>query len=132
MNLERCALAVPLALVITVFMVGPAVASGATGQTQGAATHIIVFKEGADSDAVALGLAEEYSLAVTQVYRHALSGMAAVVPPGRLNRIEADNRVAFVETNSSDSPGGAAGADRRSAHLRRRESQDTHRPRNPG
>ncbi|NPV08344.1 MAG: S8 family serine peptidase [Anaerolineae bacterium] len=63
------------------------------------ATHIVVFAEGADPGLAAEALARAHGLAVTHVYRHALRGMAAVVPEGRLEGLQRDPRVAYVEEN---------------------------------
>ncbi len=74
-------------------------ANAALSEQQGAATHVIVFREGVDVDAAAEGLARAHGLEVTRIYRHALRGMAAVVPEGRLKALGKDPRVAFVDLN---------------------------------
>lgn len=63
------------------------------------ATHIIVFADDADPGPAAEALARAHGLGVTHVYRHALRGMAAVVPEGRLEGLRRDPRVAYVEEN---------------------------------
>jgi subtilisin family serine protease len=63
------------------------------------ATHIIVFNEGVDVEAAAQGLTRAFNLRPTHTYRHAIKGMAAVVPEGRLTGLMNDPRVAYVEAD---------------------------------
>ncbi len=65
----------------------------------GLATHIIVYKKDIDPDVVTRDLAREHGLGVTNIYRHALHGAAAVVPSGRLRILEKDPRIDFIEAN---------------------------------
>lgn len=44
-------------------------------------------------------LKRRHGLGVMHVYKHAISGAAAIVPPGRLRAIESDPRIAYVEPN---------------------------------
>ncbi len=57
---------------------------------------IIVFKDTVDPQPAAPGLARAFDLRPGFVYRHALKGMSAVVPAGRLAALERDPRVAYV------------------------------------
>jgi subtilisin family serine protease len=66
---------------------------------RGIPTHIIVFKDNVRSSVAARSLATAYGLTVTNVYEHALNGIAAVVPSNRLNALRSDSRVAYVERN---------------------------------
>ena len=77
----------------------PAFGSGGQGQARSPATHIIVFNEDVDVDSTVADLARAHGLGVTNVYRYALRGMAAMVPEGRLNALRNDPRVAYVEAN---------------------------------
>ena len=89
-----------LASIVLLGVLSAAPVSGSgPGQEHGPASHIIVFNEGVDVDDAVEGLARDHGLGVTNVYRHALRGMAAVVPAGRLNALRNDSRVAYVEAN---------------------------------
>ena len=81
-----------LAIVLALLVPGPASAAG----NPTAAPYIIVFKDSVDPAAGAPGLAKAYGLQPGFVYQHALKGMAAVVPAGRLVALEHDPRVAYV------------------------------------
>jgi subtilisin family serine protease len=71
----------------------------AQGRPQGVATHIIVFRSDVNANAAAADLAAAHGLGVSNIYSHALNGMAAVVPAGRLRALSNDPRVAYVEEN---------------------------------
>ncbi len=60
------------------------------------APYIIVFKETVDPPAEAPGLAKAYGLQTGFIYQHAIKGMSAVVPAGRLIALQHDPRVAYV------------------------------------
>jgi subtilisin family serine protease len=61
--------------------------------------YIVVFNDDLDVNAVVPDVAEAYGLNVMYVYRHALKGLAAEVPAGRLNGLRHDPRVAYVEAD---------------------------------
>lgn len=61
-----------------------------------AAPYIIVFKDTVDPTAEAQGLAKAYGLQTGFIYQHALKGMSAMVPEGRLTALQHDPRVAYV------------------------------------
>ena len=61
-----------------------------------AASYIIVFRDTADPTAAAQGLAQAYGLQPGFIYQHALKGMSALVPAGRLTGLQHDPRVAYV------------------------------------
>jgi subtilisin family serine protease len=63
------------------------------------ASHIVVFRDGVDVAQVVPEVAKANGLDVEFVYQHALKGMAAVVPPGRINAVRDDPRVAYVQEN---------------------------------
>lgn len=58
---------------------------------------IIVFKDKVDPNNEAPGLAKAYGLQAGFIYKHALRGMSATVPVGRLEALKHDPRVAYVE-----------------------------------
>src|SRR5512141_2976523 len=69
------------------------------GSVQAAPTgmpYIIVFKDTVNPASEAPGVANAYGLQPGFVYQHALKGMAALVPPGRLLALQHDPRVAYV------------------------------------
>jgi subtilisin family serine protease len=63
------------------------------------ATHIIVYRPDVDAAGASAELARKHGLEIDAVYRYALKGAAAVVPPGRLHALERDLRVLYVEEN---------------------------------
>ena len=63
------------------------------------ASHIVVFNDGVDVSTVVPEVAKAHGLDVEFVYEHALKGLAAAVPPGRLNALRDDPRVAYVQEN---------------------------------
>src|SRR3990172_6149817 len=67
--------------------------------TQAAPTaepYIIVFKDTVNVHAAVPAVAQAYGLQAGFVYQHALKGMSALVPFGRLAALEKDPRVAYV------------------------------------
>jgi len=66
---------------------------------QSPATHIIQFRENLEAQPAAAAIAREHDLSLRSVYQHALQGMAAVVPAGRLQALQRDPRVLRVEEN---------------------------------
>ena len=94
------ALAVISMLTISVGVAAaPAFGNDGQGQARSPASHIIVFNEDVGVDSAVADLARAHGLGVTNVYRYALRGMAAVVPQGRLSALRNDPRVDFVEAN---------------------------------
>ena len=73
---------------------------GTAGSVQAAnptgVPYIIVFKDIVNPALVAPGLATAYGLQPGFIYEHALKGMSAVVPAGRLEALKHDPRVAYV------------------------------------
>lgn len=59
-------------------------------------SYIIVFKDSVDPQVMAPSIAQAHGLQTGFVYEHALKGMSAVVPAGRLAALEKDPRVAYV------------------------------------
>jgi len=64
--------------------------------------YIVVLKEGAsDPGRAANGMAQRYDLGVGFVYSHALKGFSATIPDGHLEKVRADERVDYVERDST-------------------------------
>ena len=59
-------------------------------------SYIIVFKDTTNPSAEAPGLAKAYGLQTGFIYEHALKGISAFVPEGRLEALKHDPRVAYV------------------------------------
>ena len=115
---KQITIVVMMAVLLLAALAASPVAGAAGGQDGPLATHIIVFNDGVDAPGAANSLAKAHGLKVNNVYSHALSGMAAVVPDGRLKALAKDPRVAFVEANqvvkAFDLP---TGIDRANAEL---------------
>jgi len=60
------------------------------------APYIIVFKDAVNPGMEAPRVAQAYGLQPGFIYQHALKGMSAVVPAGRLTALQHDPRVAYV------------------------------------
>lgn len=97
---HRIRLVLFLALLV-MLLVGPARLATAASAEQGPPqdSYVVVFHEGVEPYSAAADLAREHGLSVAFVYSHALSGMAATVPEGRLNGLANDPRVAYVEAD---------------------------------
>ncbi len=65
----------------------------------GIPSYIIVYKHGIEPESTSRELARRHGLEVSNIYRHALRGAAATVPPGRLHALEKDPRIDFIEVN---------------------------------
>ena len=59
-------------------------------------SYIIVFKDSINVQANVPDMAQAYGLQPGFTYQHALKGMSALVPAGRLNALQHDPRVAYV------------------------------------
>ncbi|NJD60297.1 MAG: peptidase S8/S53 subtilisin kexin sedolisin, partial [Anaerolineae bacterium] len=68
----------------------------ANAGTTAGSSYIIVFKDEVNSAAQAPEVAKAYGLQTGFIYQHALKGMSAVVPEGRLVALQHDPRVAYV------------------------------------
>ena len=62
--------------------------------------YIVVLESGVSTSAVATDHAQELGLDVGYVYRNALRGYSALVPPGAVAALKSDPRVAYVERDS--------------------------------
>ena len=85
--------ALPL-LVALIALSVPAAASAAPSVKD---RYIVVLKSSADSQAVAADHARRYGVTDRVVYGSALEGYAGKVPPGRVDALRSDPRVAYVE-----------------------------------
>jgi PKD repeat protein len=86
---------VALFMVLTL-LVAPAFASSPIQAGPTAESYIVVFNRPVDAPAAASAVAKAHGLQVGFVYQHALRGMSASVPAGRLAALERDPRVAYV------------------------------------
>lgn len=94
---QRFRLTSLVAILLSLMIPNTAFAAGsAQAGNPGAASYIIVFKDTVDPSAEAPGLAEAHGLQLGFIYQHALKGMSAMVPPGRLIALQHDPRVAYV------------------------------------
>jgi subtilisin family serine protease len=92
-NFVNWLLSVSVAAIILISLVFPG------GSVQAAPTgmpYIIVFKDTVDPNREAPGLAKAYGLQLGFIYQHALKGLSATVPAGRLTALQHDPRVAYV------------------------------------
>ncbi len=90
---RQFSLLMALVLLATLFS-GTTISAQAAGPD--AAPYIIVFNEKVDPAAEAPGLARAYGLETGFIYQHAIKGMSAAVPAGRLIALQHDPRVAYV------------------------------------
>jgi subtilisin family serine protease len=81
---------------VFVLLLGLLPASAVQAVSPTALPYIIVFKDAVNPRAEAPLLAETYGLQPGFIYQHALKGMSAVVPAGRLTALQHDPRVAYV------------------------------------
>ena len=76
------------------FMLATALIIGPSGYAQAAnpndLPYIIVFKDTVNPAVEAPGLAKVYELQTGFIYQHALKGMSAVIPAGRLEALKHD------------------------------------------
>jgi len=82
-------------LVLTL-LVGATLAASPIQAAPKAESYIVVFESPANAPGTASAVARAHGLQVGFVYEHALQGMSAAVPAGRLAALERDPRVAYV------------------------------------
>jgi hypothetical protein len=70
---------------------------GQVRPNENTSTYIIVFNENERTDSAADALARAHNLRTLHKYNHAIKGMSAEVPEGRLNGLRNDPRVAYIE-----------------------------------
>jgi subtilisin family serine protease len=104
--MKRAALLLTVALAMTLACAGLALAqddptpSQAQGPPEGVipGQYIVVFKDGVqDPTAVARAHAQRHGAEVLFTYQHSIKGYAARFPEGRLDKVRADEQVAYVE-----------------------------------
>ena len=86
--------ALPVVVLILACLLAPATASAVAPPKD---RYIVVLKDSADSSAVAAEHGRKYGVTDRLVYGSALEGYAGKVPPGQLDKIKSDPRVASVE-----------------------------------
>jgi subtilisin family serine protease len=59
--------------------------------------YIVVLNEDANPWSVANEMAQERGLSISHVYGNAINGFSGIVPPGQLEKLSSDPRVAFIE-----------------------------------
>jgi len=87
----------PVVLALLSALILPAAASAAPSVKD---RYIVVLKDSADSQAVAADHARRYGVTERVVYGSALEGYAGKVPPGRVDALKSDPRVAYVEPDA--------------------------------
>jgi subtilisin len=83
-------------LLIFVLMAASAFAANPSQAAPPAQSYIVVFNESVNVQAAVPAIEQAYGLQAGFVYQHALKGMSAAVPAGRLAALEKDPRVAYV------------------------------------
>lgn len=85
------------AILLSSVLISPGAPGTVVAQGNGAGQpYIIVFKSDVDVRANVPDVARAYGLQPGFTYQHALKGMSALVPPGRLEALQHDPRVAYV------------------------------------
>ena len=88
-------------LILLVLMLAMTPMLGASQPAQAADpfvdSYIVVFKDSVNPMVEVPNVANAYGLQTGFVYQHALKGMSAIVPAGRLEALRHDPRVAYVE-----------------------------------
>src|SRR5512143_51017 len=82
--------------IVMTFLFSLAFPTGSVQASPPGTSYIIVFKDTVNPAAEAPGLANAYGLQPGFIYQHALKGMSALVPEGRLEALKHDPRVAYV------------------------------------
>jgi subtilisin len=82
--------------VAAIFLISLAFPGGSVQAAPPDNSYIIVFKDTVDPTSAAQGVANAYGLQAGFIYQHALKGMSALVPDGRLVALQHDPRVAYI------------------------------------
>ncbi len=85
---------------IFIFIISTTFSSVYAAANPTAESYIIVFKDSVNPTDAAHGLAKAYGLQTGFIYEHALKGMSALVPEGRLTALQHDPRVKYVEKDT--------------------------------
>lgn len=91
-SLKYRLLSVSVLIAVVISLLIPTAAYAAPSATP----YIIVFKNAVEPTGAANGLAKAYGLETGFIYQHALKGMSARMPAGRLAALQHDPRVAYV------------------------------------
>ena len=91
------AASVGIALAVILSLLTTSVADAAPPSTQ---RLIVVFHDDVNVDVAVPDVAQAHGLEVGYVYRHALRGMSVTAPEGRMNAIERNPNVAYVEIDN--------------------------------
>ncbi|MBE0688484.1 MAG: S8 family serine peptidase [Anaerolineaceae bacterium] len=83
--------------IILIFMITSTFGSAFASANPTAESYIIVFKDTVNPGVEVPEFAKAYGLQPGFVYEHALKGMSAMIPDGRLVALQHDPRVAYVE-----------------------------------
>lgn len=87
-------------LLISFLLMGGMFGSGVTQAAVSGDRYIVVFHDTADVHSAVPAVAKAHQLQVGYVYQHVLKGMSVIVPPGRLNALQNDPRVAYVAVDN--------------------------------
>ncbi|MDH3300269.1 MAG: S8 family serine peptidase [Acidimicrobiia bacterium] len=90
------AASISLALAVVLSLLTTSIADAAPPAGE---RYIVVFKDDVDVDVAVPAVAKAHGLTVGHVYRHALKGMSVTAPEGRLNALERNPNVAYVEVD---------------------------------
>jgi subtilisin family serine protease len=82
--------------IILIFMITSTFGTAFASANPTAETYIIVFKDTVNPSVEVPAFAKAYGLQPGFVYEHALKGMSAIIPEGRLVALQHDPRVAYV------------------------------------
>src|SRR5215207_6673164 len=108
--MKRVALLLTVTLAMTLACAGLALAQDDPMPTQDQGPpegvipgqYIVVFKDGVqDPTAVARAHAQRYGAEILFTYQHSIRGYAARFPEGRLDKVRADEQVAYVEPDKT-------------------------------
>ena len=83
--------------IILIFMITSTFGTAFASANPTAESYIIVFKDTVNPGVEVPAFAKAYGLQTGFVYEHALKGMSAMIPEGRLVALQHDPRVAYVE-----------------------------------
>ncbi|HUF40117.1 MAG TPA: hypothetical protein VMN57_16455, partial [Anaerolineales bacterium] len=83
-------------LSITLLLFGSLLGAGSSMAAPPGGRYIVVFHDTVDVNTAVPAVAQAHGLQVGFVYQHALKGMSAIVPEGRLNALQNDPRVNYV------------------------------------
>ena len=83
--------------IILIFMITSTFGTAFASANPTAESYLIVFKDTVNPGVEVPAFAKAYGLQPGFIYEHALKGMSAMIPEGRLTALQHDPRVAYVE-----------------------------------